>query len=86
MACPKYKSRGCWRDPFPRKKPSQRPMNVYAMNERDPYAANWNKRFVDWKNWGNGYLAGLLCRCAKIAKKTNMKYFSIQFYGKKLPL
>ena len=46
------------------------------------FTGNWNKRLINWKNWGRGYLGNLLCRCAKLAKKDKMKFFSIQFYGK----
>lgn len=81
IPCPHFKSRGCWKDGLPRAKPDQRPMPIYAMNERDPYATNWNGRFIQWWKWGEGYLANLLCRCAKMAKKENKKFFSIQFYG-----
>lgn len=81
ILCPHYKSRGCWRDPLPSAVPSKRPMNTYAMNERDPRANNWNGRLINWRKWGRGYLAGLLCRCAKVAKQTKKRFFSIQFYG-----
>lgn len=57
-------------------------MPFYSMSERDPYAEVWNGRFVNWKKWGDGYLASFLCRCAKVAKKLNRKYFAIQYYGK----
>ncbi|XP_066935825.1 uncharacterized protein [Clytia hemisphaerica] len=79
--CPYFESSGCWADNDPYLKPHQRPMTVYKMNERDPYINNWNKKLIDWGNWGKGYLGDLLCRCAELAKKENMKYFSIQFYG-----
>jgi len=79
--CPFFVSQGCWADTNSYAVPPNRPMKVYKMNERDPYAGNWNKRFIDWKNWGRGYLGDLLCRCANLAKADGMKYFSIQFYG-----
>ena len=81
--CPYFQSRGCWADIKPWfKKMDARPMEVYALNERDPYASNWNKKLINWGKWGQGYLAGLLCRCAEKAKEQGKKYFSIQFYGK----
>ena len=83
--CPYFQSKGCWSDIKPWfKKMDARPMEKYALNERDPYASNWNGRLINWGKWGQGYLAGLLCRCADIAKKEGKKYFSIQFYGKNL--
>lgn len=81
--CPFFQSRGCWADVKPWfKKMSERPMEKYALNERDPYAKNWNGKLIDWGKWGQGYLANLLCKCAEEAKKEDARFFSIQFYGK----
>ncbi|KXJ26166.1 neurogenic locus notch homolog protein 4 [Exaiptasia diaphana] len=35
---------------------------------------------VGWKNW-ESYMADLVCRCAKAAKKSGQDGFGIQFYG-----
>ena len=76
-----FEARGCFHDVDPKRPFDQRPLQHYLLNERDPYAENWNRILIDWTNWGTSYLPGLLCRCSHAAKKQGFKYFGIQFYG-----
>lgn len=75
--CPVYfESKGCYND----LQDDPRPLPEYLFNERDLSISNWNGRMIDWQNW-ESYLTGLMCRCAKAAKKAGFLYFGIQFYG-----
>ena len=56
-------------------------MEKYIFNDRDPSDPGFSGITLPWDQWDKGYLAELLCRCAKAAKTEGKKYFSIQYYG-----
>ena len=56
-------------------------MEVYIFNDRDRSDPGFSGTMLDWNLWDKGYLPEMLCRCAKVAKKQNKKYFAIQYYG-----
>ena len=78
IACPYFQNMGCWNDLEPKKDPR---MEVYIFNDRDRSDPGFSGTMLDWNLWDKGYLPEMLCRCAKVAKKQNKKYFAIQYYG-----
>lgn len=70
-----FETVGCFKDMT-----SNRALQYYIYNERDPSIRNYGGRKIDWFNWNN-YFTGFACRCAQKAKEMGYDLFGLQNYG-----
>jgi len=76
--CPRtWKKIGCFHDQiFP-----DRPLKNELLNIRDRYSNHFDRNApLDWNNYPKSLLS-LACKCFKLSRERNHRFFGLQFYG-----